>query len=65
VLKVAALQDANAIDKNANIAKRMPRRRAPQAPRLPTSTNSSANLFCWICSGLESLTAMTAIKPPF
>jgi hypothetical protein len=46
VLKVAALQDANAIDKNANITTRLLRRQASQAPELPTYTNSSANLLC-------------------
>jgi hypothetical protein len=39
VPKVAALQDANAIDKNANTTTRLLRRQASQAPELPTYTS--------------------------
>jgi hypothetical protein len=61
VLKVAELQDANAIDSNANMAARAPRRREPQGPKLPTFANSSANLLYWECFGART---PPILKPP-
>jgi hypothetical protein len=52
-LKVAELQEANAIDSKAIRAARAPRPHDPRGPEFSTYANSSANLLYWVSVGLD------------